>query len=68
MWKKWNNQTNKTQQYLSKFLTINKHSQYQLNPPYNTMQTTCLIQLNNPPQNGYQYHNIECLQVLKSKK
>ena len=48
--KKINNQTNITQKYLSKISKNNKHSQYQFKPSYNTMQATCLLQLNNPPQ------------------
>ena len=28
------------------------------------MQVTCLLQLNNPPQQNYQHHNIECLRML----
>ena len=44
-----NNQTNITQQYLSKISKSNKHSQYQFKPSYNTMQATYLLQLNNPP-------------------
>ena len=40
MKKKINNQTNITQQYLSKISKNNKHSQYQLKPSYNTMQAT----------------------------
>ena len=29
----------------------NQHSQYQFKSPYNTIQATCLHQLNNLPQN-----------------
>ena len=36
-----------------------KHSRYEFNTPYNTMQTTRLLQLNNPPQTSYQHYNIE---------
>ena len=31
-----------------------KHSQYELKPPYNTMQATRLLQHNNAPQNQSQ--------------
>ena len=42
------------QQYLFTFAKIEKHSQYVFKPPYNTMQTTRLLQYNNPPQNQSQ--------------
>ena len=39
------------QQYSFTFVRNEKHSQYVFKPPYNTMQATCLLQHNNPPQN-----------------
>ena len=42
------------QQYSFTFARIEKHSQYEFKPPYNTMQTTRLLQHNNPPQNKSQ--------------
>ena len=42
------------QQYSFTFVRIEKHFQYEFKPPYNTMQTTCLSQHNNPPQNKSQ--------------
>ena len=50
---------------ISKF---NKHLQYQLQQPYNTMQATHSFQHNNPPNTIIIITNIECLQILKSKK
>ena len=38
----------------SKFFKNNKHFQYEYKLPYNTMQVTRLLLLNNPPQ---RYHN-----------
>ena len=60
---KHNSTTISTQ--ISKF---NKHSQYQLQRPYNTMQAIRLLQHNNPPNTIIIITNIKCLQVLKSKK
>ena len=45
---------------------FNKHSQYQLQRPYNTMQATRMLQHNNPPNTIIIITNIECLQVLMS--
>ena len=41
------------QQYSFTFARNEKHSQYEFKPPYNTMQATCLLQHNNPPQNQF---------------
>ena len=40
------------QQYSFIFTRIEKHSQYVFKPPYNTVQTTCLLQ-HNPLQNQF---------------
>ena len=58
---KHNSTTISTQ--ISKF---NKHSQYQLQRPYNIMQATRMLQHNNPPNTIIIITNIECLQVLMS--
>ena len=42
------------QQYSFTFVRIEKHSQYEFKLPYNTMQSTRLLQHNNPPQNRSQ--------------
>ena len=42
------------QQYSFTSAKIEKHSQYEFKPPYNTMQATRLLQHNNPPQNKSQ--------------
>ena len=44
------NQIITTQQQSSNITQNNQHSQYQLKPPYYSMQTTYLSQFNNPPQ------------------
>ena len=59
---------NKHNSTKSKFSKNNKHSQYKCKPPYNTMQAIRLLQHNNPPNIIILITNIECLQVLKSKK
>ena len=41
------------QQYSFTFVRNEKHSQYVFKSPYNTMQATCLLQHNNPPQNQF---------------
>ena len=41
------------QQYSFTFARNEKHSLYVFNPPYNTMQPTCLLQHNIPPQNQF---------------
>ena len=43
------NQIKTTQQESSNITQNNQHSQYHLNPPYYSMQATCLAQFNNPP-------------------
>ena len=55
-------------QYSFTFAIIEKHSQYEFKPPYNTMQAIRLLQHNNPPQNQSQTSQVQCLQVLKSNK
>ena len=44
------NQIKITQQELSSITQNSQHSQYQIKPPYYSMQATCLPQFNNPPQ------------------
>ena len=44
------NQINTTQQQSSNIIQNSQHSQYQLKPPYYSIQATCLPQFNNPPQ------------------
>ena len=44
------NQIKTTQQESSNITQNNQHSQYHLNPPYYSIQATCLAQFNNPPQ------------------
>ena len=47
---KWINQIKTTQQKSSNIIQNSQHSQFQIKPPYYSMQATCLPQFNNPPQ------------------
>ena len=44
------NQIKTTQRESSSITQNSQHSQYQIKPPYYSMQATCLPQFNNPPQ------------------
>ena len=50
------NQIKTTQQESSNITQNSQHSQYQLKPPYNSIQATCLPQFNNPPQTHTHTH------------